>query len=168
MRAKSLQSCPTLWPYGPQRARLLCPWGSPGKNTGVGCHALLQGIFPTPGLNPRLLYLLHCQAGSLLQAPLGKPCVCCSLKEIKENCDAERFLFPFLYVLTQMRRNGLKKNFFFFAFCNTDSLFKKLLSCHSKNSYPLVFFLGGAVLCLMAYGILVPRPHATCCGSAMS
>ena len=29
-------------------ARLLCPWNSPGKNTGVGCHALLQGIFPTP------------------------------------------------------------------------------------------------------------------------
>ena len=31
--------------------RLLCPWDSPGKNTGVGCHALLQGIFPTQGLN---------------------------------------------------------------------------------------------------------------------
>ena len=28
-------------------AKLLCPWDSPGKNTGVGCHALLQGIFPT-------------------------------------------------------------------------------------------------------------------------
>ena len=28
-------------------ARLLCPWNSPGKNTGVGCHSLLQGIFPT-------------------------------------------------------------------------------------------------------------------------
>ena len=27
---------------------LLCPWNSPGKNTGVGCHVLLQGIFPTP------------------------------------------------------------------------------------------------------------------------
>ena len=32
-------------------ARLLCPWDSPGKNTGVGCHALLQGIFLTQGLN---------------------------------------------------------------------------------------------------------------------
>ena len=30
-------------------ARLLCPWDSPGQNTGVGCHALLQGIFPTQG-----------------------------------------------------------------------------------------------------------------------
>ena len=31
-------------------ARLFCPWDSPGKNTGVGCHALLQGIFPTSSL----------------------------------------------------------------------------------------------------------------------
>ena len=42
-------------PYGLQPARLLCPWDSPGKNTGVGCHALLQGIFQTQGLNPDLL-----------------------------------------------------------------------------------------------------------------
>ena len=34
-------------------------------NTEVGCHALLQGIFPTQGLNPPLLHLLHWQAGSL-------------------------------------------------------------------------------------------------------
>ena len=52
MRAKSLQSCLTLWP-----CRLLCPWDSPGKNTGVGCHALLQGIFPIQRSNPRLLQL---------------------------------------------------------------------------------------------------------------
>ena len=32
-----------------------CPWDSPGKNTGVGCHALLQGIFPTQGSNPGLM-----------------------------------------------------------------------------------------------------------------
>ena len=42
--------------------RLLCPWDSPGKNTGVGCHFLLQGIFPTQGLNS---YLLHWQVDSL-------------------------------------------------------------------------------------------------------
>ena len=63
MCAKSPQSCPTLQPHGLWCARLLCPWDSPGKNTGVGCHALLQGIFPTQGLNPRLLSLLHWQAG---------------------------------------------------------------------------------------------------------
>ena len=50
----------SLWPFGPEPARLLCPWDSPGKNTGVGCQALLQGIFSTQESNPRcLLHLLH-------------------------------------------------------------------------------------------------------------
>ena len=48
-------------------------WDSPGKNTGVGCHALLQGIFSTQRSNPCLLRLLHGQAGALPLAPLGKP-----------------------------------------------------------------------------------------------
>ena len=42
LAAKSLQSCPTLQPHRRQPTRLLCPWDSPGKNTGVGCHFLLQ------------------------------------------------------------------------------------------------------------------------------
>ena len=61
-----------LWP-----TRLLCPWDSPGKNTGVGCHFLLQGIFPTQGSNPG-------QANSVPSEPPGKPvcvhvCVCVSV-----------------------------------------------------------------------------------------
>ena len=39
---KSLQSCPTLRPQRRQPTRRPCPWDSPGKNTGVGCHFLLQ------------------------------------------------------------------------------------------------------------------------------
>ena len=56
-----------LWP-----ARLLCPGDSPGKNIGVGCHALLQGIFLTQGSNTglprcrRILYHLSHQ-GSVRQ-----------------------------------------------------------------------------------------------------
>ena len=50
------------------------PWDSPGKNTGVVCHALLQGIFETQELNPRLLSPLHWQAGFLPLAPPGKAC----------------------------------------------------------------------------------------------
>ena len=42
-------------------ARLLSPWDSPDKSNGVGCHALLQGIFPTQELNPCFLCLLHCR-----------------------------------------------------------------------------------------------------------
>ena len=45
----------SVWPYGVQPSMLLCPWGFPGKNTGVGCHFLLQGTFPTQGLNLSLL-----------------------------------------------------------------------------------------------------------------
>ena len=55
----------SLQPHGLQSTRLLCPWDSPGKNTGVGHHVFLQGIFLTQGLNPRLFCLLHWQAGSL-------------------------------------------------------------------------------------------------------
>ena len=48
----------SLQPHGLWPTRLLCPWNSPGKNTGAGCHFLLQGIFPTQRLN---LGLLHCR-----------------------------------------------------------------------------------------------------------
>ena len=53
--------------------RLLCPWDSPGKNTGVGCHFLLQGIFPTQGSNLHFLCLLLWQEDSLPLEPSGKP-----------------------------------------------------------------------------------------------
>ena len=49
---------------------LLRPWDFPGKNTGVGCHFFLQGIFQTQGSNPGLphcrqtLYRLSCQGSS--------------------------------------------------------------------------------------------------------
>ena len=47
-----VQSCLSLLqPHGLWSARLLCPWNFLGKNTGVGCHALLQGIFLTQGSN---------------------------------------------------------------------------------------------------------------------
>ena len=59
--------------YGQLPARLLCPQESPSKNTGVGCHALLQGTFPTQEMNLHLLLLLHWQAGSLQLVPPGKP-----------------------------------------------------------------------------------------------
>ena len=50
----------------------LCPWDSPGKNIGVGCHALLQGIFQSQRSNPHLLCLLHWQVGSWPLVPTGK------------------------------------------------------------------------------------------------
>ena len=67
------RSCPIFETPWTEPTKLLCPWDSPGENPGVGCHFLLQGIFPTQVLNPCLLCLLHWQAGSLPLAPPGKP-----------------------------------------------------------------------------------------------
>ena len=72
--AQLLQSCPTLC----DTVDCSLPGSSvheesPNKNTGVGCHELLQGIFPTQGWNPSLLCLLNWQAGSLPLGPAGKP-----------------------------------------------------------------------------------------------
>ena len=56
------------WSMAP---RLLFPWDFPDKNVGVGCHFLLQGIFPTQGLNP---WLLNWHVDSLALSHLGSPC----------------------------------------------------------------------------------------------
>ena len=53
--------------------KLLCPWDSSGKNTGVGRQALLQGIFPTQGSNSRLSASPALQVDALLTEPPGKP-----------------------------------------------------------------------------------------------
>ena len=61
---------------------LFCPWDSPGKNTGVGCHFLLHGIFMTQGWNPGLqhcrktLYQLSHQESHLVSPPEIKSLLC--------------------------------------------------------------------------------------------
>ena len=55
------QSCLTLWPHGVEPARLLWPWNFSGKNTGVGYHFLLQGIFQMRGSNVCVLSLPNWQ-----------------------------------------------------------------------------------------------------------
>ena len=59
----------SLQPHGLQLARLLCPWNSSGKNTRVGSHSLLQGIFST-GIESESP---ACQADSLAAEPPEKP-----------------------------------------------------------------------------------------------
>ena len=49
----------SLWPHALEPTGLLCQWNAPGKNTGVGCHSLLQGMFRTRGSNPGLLHCRH-------------------------------------------------------------------------------------------------------------
>ena len=81
VRAKSLRSCLTLC----DTTRLLCPWDSPGKNTGVGCHSFLQGIFPTQGWNP---CLLNCR------------CILYTLSHVEEQPERLRDLASLLLSLT--------------------------------------------------------------------
>ena len=100
--AKSLLSCLILCDpmehslarssvHGILQARILewVAWDSPGKNTGVGCHALLQGIFLTQGWNPHFLCLLHWQAwcSSPLMPPGKSPNIntCTGWKEAQKR-----------------------------------------------------------------------------------
>ena len=64
-----VQPFATLWIVAHQAPL----WDSPGKNTGMGCHALLQWIFLSQGSNPHLVWLLHWQADSLLQSHQESP-----------------------------------------------------------------------------------------------
>ena len=74
MHIKSLQSCPILCTPMDCSPPGYSVWeDSPGKNTGVGCHALIQGLFPSQGSDLSLLYLLHWQPGSLPLMPPGNP-----------------------------------------------------------------------------------------------
>ena len=68
----------SLRPYGRWSTRPLCPWNSLGKNTGVGCHSLLQGIFPIQGSYPglphcrQILYCLSHREASLIFIGMGR------------------------------------------------------------------------------------------------
>ena len=91
--SNSLKQC------GLQPARLLCPWNVPGKNTGVGCHFLLQEIFLSQGSNPNLLCPLHGWVDSLSLHHLGS--LVTSYKELQAvyreymlHTKRASFLFP--------------------------------------------------------------------------
>ena len=87
---QTAQSCLILCdPMDCSPPRLLCPQNSPGKNTGVGCHSLLQGIFRTQGLNPGLLrrrQILYCLSHQ------GSPIL--KRRDIKININQWRKLCP--------------------------------------------------------------------------
>ena len=62
-----------LQPHGLEPARLVCTWDFSGKNTGVGCHFLLQGIFQTQGLNSGSPVSPALAGGFFITEPSGKP-----------------------------------------------------------------------------------------------
>ena len=72
-----------------QPARILCPWNSPGKNIGVGCHSLLQGIFRTQGSN---LGLLHCRQILYHLSHQGSPEIAWIFRSGELSCQPEHQL----------------------------------------------------------------------------
>ena len=78
--------CVSLQPHGLKPTKLLCPQDSPGKNTGVGCHFLLQGIFRTQGSNMRLLRLLHCRQVLYRLSHQGSPKVAIQFSSVAQLC----------------------------------------------------------------------------------
>ena len=77
-RSASVLSHVQLWPRELQLTRLFCSWDSPGKNTGVGCHFLLQGIFLTQGLNWTCVSYISCISRQILYH-----CATCLNKDLR-------------------------------------------------------------------------------------
>ena len=77
--------------HGLQHARLLCSWDCQGKNTGVGCHAFLQGILPTQGLSPGLW---HCRRFFTMWATREAPSFTWRRDRKIEICEPGRTLSP--------------------------------------------------------------------------
>ena len=78
----------SLRPHGLQPTRLLCSWDFPGKDTGVGGHFLLQGIFPTQGSNPGIL---HCRQILYQLSYKGSP-IYVLWETLNKNCLVEHHL----------------------------------------------------------------------------
>ena len=91
----------SLQPHGLWPIRFLCPWDYPGRNTGVGSHSLLQGIFLTQGLNSHLVHLLHWQVSSLPLTPPGKPFILNTLRQKEtRNSYMDVDIFCWMLVVT--------------------------------------------------------------------
>ena len=105
------------------RPQVLCPWSSPGKNTGVGCHSFLQGIFPTQGLN---LGPLHCRWILYLLSHLGSPCLIILPKLYLFNSASSPFFFQILMI-------------YLFNCSNIFQMLSQfLITPHSSSSYILI------------------------------
>ena len=96
VRAQSPVVSDSLQSHGLEPTRLLCPWGFPGKNTGVGCHFLPSpGHHPNPEIEPKFLAFPELAGGFFTTEPLGKHevlefwsvvvhCVCDQLSQREE------------------------------------------------------------------------------------
>ena len=126
----------SLGPHGLWPTRLLCPWNSLGKNTGVGCYSLLQGIFPTQGLN---LGFQHCRQSLYQLSHQGSPLKAFQFSSVQSLSRVQLFVTP----RTAARQASL-------SITNSQSLLKlmsmesvmpsnHLILCHPLLLLPSVF-----------------------------
>ena len=99
----------SLWPHGLEPLRLLHPRDIPGKNSGVGCPFLLQGIFPTQGSN---LGLPHCRRTPYRLSHQGSHCKS-NILQLKKQFPKKKKKFP---------KNKIKKHFLMVGMWNQASL----------------------------------------------
>ena len=127
-----------------------CPWDFPGKNTGVSCHFLLQGIFTSQGSNPCLLCLLHWQVDSLPPSHLGSPVflatVLLSDQKLKNKCQTNKWNY---HIVIKEKLTGKlylsEQSWFIFSFAGL----------HEINAHVLVsFFING----LTKEHVIIPFP----------
>ena len=152
-----VRACPviSLRPHGLQPMRVLCPWDFPDMNTWLGCHFLLQGIFPTQGSNLRLL---HCQVDSLPLSLQGSPRYITTESYFKVRSSILPSIHSYIVNLhfflsymckfkTFSRNSPLIWNPSFWPppiSCNleiTESLLNLKANCHFIQQY-LIYFLG--------------------------
>ena len=99
--SENLSHFDSLQPYGLQPAWLLCPWSSLGKNAGMGCHSLLQGIFPTQGSNP------GCNAADL--GPWG-----CKESDMTERLSIAQHIISILFLCLSIYSAYISIHFSFY------------------------------------------------------
>ena len=140
------QLCPLfVTPWAVHPVRLLCPWDSPGKNTRVGCHFLLQGIFPTQELNPGLLHCRmilyysamdfpHKGSPSLLDCPIHGHI---TVHNILYDCFVS-LQYQLLFLLFNSYLGPL---FFLVSLAKSLSIFKSFLKTSSWSHWSFLLFL---------------------------
>ena len=120
---QSLSLVRLLQPHGLQPVRLLCPWDSPGKNTGVGCHFLFQGIFPTQELNLGLLHCRQSNANPRIRLSKTSTSTTVHMKLIaQEKCALSRFFTQSITFVFFLLIIFLQIQFFPLCFSNLELL----------------------------------------------
>ena len=87
----------SLWPHELQPVKLLCSWAYPAKNTEVGCHFLLQGNLPNPGIEPASPASPASAGGFFTSEPPGKPNWFLFIVKM-DYCQCKYSLFKFHFV----------------------------------------------------------------------